>query len=133
MTEHPNDQAGDQAADAASRPGRHWLAISQVAEQYGVSRDTVRRRIAAGQFASAFRAEDRPVEPWLVSVGDLLHAGMRAVPSTAPENPPADVLDGGTLDRLLWEHLRHADAVAEEADRHAAALRRIAGGQRDLP
>lgn len=59
--------------------------ISRAANECAVSRDTIKRRRAAGAFPNAFQNSQRQ---WVIPVSDLIAAGLRpGTPKTGDEAP----------------------------------------------
>jgi excisionase family DNA binding protein len=54
----------------AESPDRKWLTIAEVAEIYGVSTETVRRKIKAGELPAS-RASDSPRAAWLIDEAEF--------------------------------------------------------------
>jgi excisionase family DNA binding protein len=70
---------------ATSRAHREpeWLSIQQAAETYGVSHDTIRRRIAAGQLPAS-RCGGRIIRVRIADLDGL----FRPLTTSAPVTPP---------------------------------------------
>lgn len=71
------------------KPGSDWLTVSEVAEIEGVSTETIRRGIKAGQYVGS-RLSDAPRAPWVIDAAaynrqrkaaELRHWNVRNVPA----------------------------------------------------
>jgi hypothetical protein len=114
----------------AEVPARPALTISEAASACGVNRRTIRRRLDAGAFPSAYRDEavSQGPAPWRIPVEDLLGAGLRPHAPTPPTEAaegvsPGPVTAPGEVERLRAElaeeraRRRVAEAVAEEREK----------------
>jgi len=61
-----------------------WLSIQQAAETYGVSHDTIRRRIAAGQLPAS-RCGGRIIRVRIADLEGLFRPLTTSAPVTAPD------------------------------------------------
>ena len=82
------------------------LDIREAAERFGVSIDTVRRRLRAGELPRAARGAGSNA-PWRIPLGDLIAAGL-AMPAASREPEPTA-----------------APAGAPGLDGHLAVLREV--------
>lgn len=102
-----------------SDEGGHRFTLTEAAEACGVSRDTIKRRRAAGRFPNA--AKDAQ-GAWRIPVGDLLADGLHpnAARPTQPEGEPqghalSPPQDGRV--RELEAEVRMLRAVLDERER----------------
>src|SRR5213595_2791441 len=75
--------------DTAIPSERPWLTLTQVAKATGLHRNTVRGYLDERRFPHARQIEqpegrDRPLGTWLVSVDDVLAAGLTLQAPTPP-------------------------------------------------
>ena len=61
-----------------------WLSIQQAAETYGVSHDTIRRRIAAGQLPAS-RCGGRIIRVRIADLDGLFRPLTTSTPVTTPD------------------------------------------------
>ncbi|MGY2084858.1 helix-turn-helix domain-containing protein [Blastococcus sp. SYSU DS0539] len=124
----------------AQTPQGFWFTLKEAAEACGVSRDTVKRRLADGQFPGAVK-DDGESGAWRIPLVDLVQAGLEpvvpgpstpaslAVPHTAsPEECRVCREKQSELDRLREQlAVAQVEAVSarELADVHAAHVRDV--------
>jgi hypothetical protein len=97
--------------------------LSRAAEECGVSRDTLKRRRAAGEFPNAYMDTRGK---WLIPVNDLLAAGFKpggrplVQEDTAPVHAPVQTPDSQANELLQQVQLLQVQLDAERNMRHAA-------------
>lgn len=103
---------------------RDLLTVKEAAQACGVSDDTIKRRLRAGQFPSAVRgpASGRRPGPWLLTVEDLAAVGLKPMVLLNEPDRDDDVMD---IDDpiALRVALSHYRAVAAMAAGHVVDLR----------
>lgn len=105
------------------------LSLSDAAKACSISRSTIRRKLDAGKFASAFRSDDDG--PWMVPLADLVGAGLNpgSGPAFDERKPNGDTLNGaaGLEKELLEERIRRhaAEELAAERGRALEDLRLV--------
>ncbi len=82
------------------RENEEVLDIQEAAERMGVSVDTIRRRLRAGELPRAAR-ETGSNAPWRIPLGDLIAAGLTPVASAAGGVPHATPTNSTGLDGHL--------------------------------
>jgi hypothetical protein len=97
--------------------------LSRAAEECGVSRDTLKRRRAAGEFPNAYMDTRGK---WLIPVNDLLAAGFKPGGNTAvhendaPVQAPVQVPDSRASELVQQVQLLQVQLEAERNMRQAA-------------
>lgn len=108
------------------------VSIKEAAERLGVSVDTVRRRLKAGELAGTQEPHGKSGYRWLVQLPDAAQAD-------APGMPPAEAyalaeararIEG--LERLIDEVTSHRDKLETERDDWKEAARRESDAAREL-
>ena len=108
------------------------VSIKEAAEHLGVSVDTVRRRLKAGELEGRQEPHGKSGYRWLVHLPD-------AAKADAPGMPPAEAyalaeararIDG--LERLIDELASHRDKLETERDDWKEAARRESDAAREL-
>lgn len=125
---------------------QQWeYSLRHAAELSGVSVDTIKRRLRAGDLPHARKLDD-PAHTWVVPLGDLVAAGFTITPThslQAPATPaPRVVTPSGqsaeirlaVAEAVQKVHAEYAQTLADLADRAIAALgaREGAGGPRAI-
>jgi hypothetical protein len=106
--------------------------LRQAATLAGVSVDTIKRRLRAGDLPHARQLND-PARTWVVPLGDLVTAGFTIRPSTSLQAPPPEptVVRGqsgspevrlAVAEALQRVHAEYARSFADLADRAITAL-----------
>lgn len=107
--------------DGGSTRGTHlgvFFTIAQAAEACGVSRDTIKRRRAAGAFPNAVLEGGA----WAVPLADLLAAGLQPG-RPAPPDAPAGAGDDGGETTVIDLREQIADLRGRLAERDRAEAR----------
>lgn len=108
------------------------LSIKEAAERLGVSVDTMRRRLKAGELEGRHEPHGKSGYRWLVQLPDDAQADAPSMPS-AEVYELADArarIDG--LERLIDELASHRDKLETERDDWKEAARRESDAAREL-
>ncbi len=122
------------ANPSSTRPS---LTYQEVIDQCGISRSTLKRRVAAGEFPNRWQENpDDPRSPWRIPVEDLLAVdlspGKPSGPDEVEEAPVDERARTRTVTEAQWDALQnelaqlraeakvHDDRVKEIADRQGS-------------
>ena len=118
-----------------SRPS---LTYREIIDQCGISRSTLKRRAAAGDFPNQYQENPSdPRSPWRIPVTDLLAVGLNpakpAPPDPVAETPLEERTRTRTVTETQWDDLQAELAqLRAEARVHENRVNEIADPLRDL-